>query len=77
MNLTFIGSNALARLAGVSGSTASAFFTERFHGHVKYRALCRDAGKLAAALKLLNGGYSPHDLYGVHPPGEGGRGDDE
>lgn len=71
-----IGNNELARLAGVSESTASAFFNEKFQGHIKYRALCRDAGKLAAALKLLNGEFAPHLLYGRRPAGEDDR-DDE
>lgn len=68
-----IGNNQLARLAGVSTSTASEFFQERFQGHGKYKALCRDAGRLGMALKLLNGEYSPHDLYGRRPPGDDDR----
>ncbi len=59
-----IGNNELARAAGVSASTASAFFNDKFQGHTKYKALCRDAGKLAAALKLLNDEFSPHVLLG-------------
>jgi hypothetical protein len=65
LNLDPIGNNELAKAAGVSPSTASAFFNDRFQGHTKYKALCRDAGKLAAALKLLNGEFSPHHLLGA------------
>jgi hypothetical protein len=68
-----IGNNALARLAGVSESTVSAFFKERFKGHAKYRALCNDSSHLVAALRMLNGEYSPHLLYGDRLPGEGER----
>jgi hypothetical protein len=63
LNTDPVGNNALAKAAGVSPSTASAFFTDQFKGHAQYRALCRDAGRLAAALKLLNGEFSPHLLY--------------
>jgi hypothetical protein len=59
-----IGNNELAKAAGVSPSTASAFFNDNFQGHTKYKALCRDAGKLAAALKLLNGEFAPYHLLG-------------
>jgi hypothetical protein len=77
LNLEPIGVNELARRAGVSGSTTSAFFEKEFRGHDQYRALCiRSASQLAAALKLLNGEYSPHHLYGARPPGEGEH-DDE
>ncbi len=62
-----IGNNELANAAGVSPSTASAFFEKEFQGHTKYRALCRDVSKLAAALKLLNGEFAPHTLYGSQP----------
>src|SRR5262249_5272125 len=56
-----IGNNELARQAGVSDSTASAFFNNEFEGHTRYKALCRDLGRLVAALKLLNNEFSPHD----------------
>jgi hypothetical protein len=59
-----IGNNELAKAAGVSPSTASAFFNDKFQGHTKYKALCRDAGKLAAALKLLNDEFAPYHLLG-------------
>jgi hypothetical protein len=76
LNLEHIGNNDLAKAAGVSRSTASSFFFNEFEGHTKYRALCRDSGRLAAALKLLNNEFSPHDLYGRRPTGEDDR-DDE
>jgi hypothetical protein len=66
-----IGNNELARTAEVGTGTASAFFTEEFGGHDQYRALCRESGALAAALKLLNGEFSPKILYGRQPPNEG------
>jgi hypothetical protein len=71
-----IGNNALARMAGVDRSTASDFFKNKFLGHEKYRALCLDTGKLVAALKILNGDFAPHILYGTKPPGEGQRDED-
>ncbi|TWU28410.1 hypothetical protein [Bythopirellula polymerisocia] len=77
LNLEPAGSNELARLAGVSVSTASAFFSKEFGGHTKYRAICADATSLIAGLKLLNQEFSPHDLYGGKPPGEVEREDDE
>jgi hypothetical protein len=76
LNLEPIGNNELAKLAGVSPSTASAFFNEKFHGHGKYQAVCRDAGKLVDSLKALNGEFSPYELYGRRPHGEDDR-DDE
>jgi hypothetical protein len=75
LNLAPIGNNDLARLAGVSPSTASAFFNEEFQGHAKYKALCPDSARLVAALKLLNNEYSPHDLYGRRPADEDDRDD--
>jgi hypothetical protein len=66
-----ISNNELARQADVAPSTASAFFMGQFQGHDKYRALCRKKGDLATALKLLNGEFSPHILFGHTPPGEG------
>jgi len=73
LNLEPIGNNALAKAAGVSPSTASAFFNNKFQGHTRYKALCRDAGRLAGALKLLNGEFSPHILYGRRPAEDGGE----
>ena len=73
LNLEPIGNNELAKAAGVSALTASAFFNNEFEGHTKYRAVCRDAGGLADSLKALNGEFSPHELYGRRPPGEDDR----
>jgi hypothetical protein len=73
LNQEPIGNNELARLADVSESTASAFFKHEFKGYAKYRAICRDAGRLADSFKALNGEFSPHDLYGRRPPGEDDR----
>ena len=71
LNLEPIGNNKLAKLAHVANSTASAFYRDEFEGHTKYRALCGDATRLVAALKLLNQEFSPHHLFGGEPPGEG------
>jgi hypothetical protein len=81
LNLEPIGNNELARLAEVSESTASAFFNNEFNqgesgGYGTYRVICRDSGRLADSLKVLNGEFSPHHLYGRTPPGECER-DDE
>jgi hypothetical protein len=70
-----IGNNELAKAAGVSNSTASAFFNNEFEGHTKYKVLCRDSGQLAVALKVLNGDVSPHHLYGRRPANEDDRND--
>jgi hypothetical protein len=75
LNLAPIGNNELATAAGVSPSTASAFFNDKFQGHAKYKALCRDSGQLLVALKLLNNEFAPHDLYGRRPAGEDDRDD--
>lgn len=78
LNLEPIGSNELARLAHVSNSTASVFFNKEFNGGDKgglamYRAICRNAGRLADSLKALNGEFAPHDLFGRRPAGEDDR----
>jgi hypothetical protein len=65
LNLVPIGNNELAKAARVSAATASAFFSDKFQGHTKYKALCRDAGKLTAALKLLNDEFAPYHLLGA------------
>jgi hypothetical protein len=65
LNLEPIGNNELARAAGVSASTASALFKDKFHGHTKYKAICRDARNLAVALKLLNDEFAPYLLLGA------------
>ncbi len=64
LNLEPIGNNKLAKMAGVSASTASAFFNEKFEGYAKYKAICRNAGKLATYLKLLNDEFAPYHLLG-------------
>jgi hypothetical protein len=68
-----IGNNELARLAKVSESTASAFFTKEFGGHTKYQAVCLDEMRLVTSLKLLNQEFSPWLLFGKRPPDEGDR----
>jgi len=74
LNLEPIGNNELAKAAHVSPSTASAFFNDKFGGHTKYKAICRDPGALAVVLKLLNNEFAPHHLYGyLQPPSEGDR----
>ncbi len=81
LNLEAIGNNELARLAKVDKSTASDFFNNEFNrrekgGYAKYRVICRDAGRLADSLKALAGEFSPYDLFGQRPPGEGERNDE-
>jgi hypothetical protein len=71
-----VGNNVLAREADVDPATASVFFKKEFGGHDKYKVKCRDLATLILSLKLLNGEFSPHDLYGRRPPGENDR-DDE
>jgi hypothetical protein len=77
LNLEPIGNNELARQADVWPSTASAFFNYKFKSHQQYRAICRDAGKLADALKVLNDDFSPYELYGRRPADEEDRDEDE
>lgn len=71
LNPMHVGNNELAKKAGVSPSTASAFFNAQFDGHTKYKAICRDSGKLAAALKMLNGEFAPSVFLGIDPPEKG------
>lgn len=73
LNLEPIGNNELARQAGVSESTTSAFFKKEFKGHLKYKRTCSDATQLVTALKLLNQEFSPYHLFGGNPPGEADR----
>lgn len=70
LNTEPIGCNELARQADVSQSTASSFFKSQFKSHTAYKVVCRDAGRLADYLRLLNGEFSPHELYGRNPPNE-------
>jgi hypothetical protein len=73
LNLEPIGNNELARRAEVDQATASFFFRQKFNGHGKYKAACADASVLVAALRLLNGEFPPHLLYGGKPPDEAER----
>jgi len=73
LNLESIGNNQIAMLAGVSTSTASAFFEKEFKGYAKYATTCRDASRLADSLKILNDEFSPHYLYGRRPINEEDR----
>src|SRR5262249_26775357 len=50
LNLEPTANNELARQADVAPSTASAFFKKEFDGYRKYRAICRNAGRLADSL---------------------------
>jgi hypothetical protein len=65
LNQEPIGNNQLARAARVSPSSASTFFIDKFQGHTNYKTLCRDAGHLTAALKLLNDEFAPYHLLGA------------
>lgn len=71
-----VGNNQLARMARVSQSSVSDFFTRQFHGYSTYRLYCKDVARLVASLKLLNDEFSPFHLYGGSPPIEGAT-DDE
>jgi hypothetical protein len=76
LNLDAIGCRALAQQAKVGLASASRFFDKHFKGHKKYRNhVCADKAKLITALKMLNQEFSPCDLYGAKPPGEGERDD--
>jgi hypothetical protein len=77
LNQEPIGNNELARVAKVAKRTASAFFQKEFKGHAKYKAICADANRLISALKMLNGEFSPHILYGDKPPEQAPAFDDE
>jgi hypothetical protein len=70
LHLEPIGNNELARQIEVSESSVSRFFEKEFKGHSKYQAICTNASQLVIALKMLNGEYSPHILYGAKPPAE-------
>lgn len=76
LNQEPVGNNALARLAGVSVSTASAFFEKEFGGLKKYKAICSDVSRLITALKLINQEFSPLLLFGAKPADEGEREDE-
>lgn len=70
LNTEPIGNNKLAELAGVDSASASRFIKKEFGGPTSYQTVCRDPGRLAECLKILNGEFSPHNLYGRCPPGE-------
>jgi hypothetical protein len=82
LNVAPVRNNELARQAGVSTSTAKAFFDQAFggpereRGHAKYMVVCRDPGRLAESLKVLNGEFAPHELYGRKPADEDERDED-
>jgi hypothetical protein len=82
-NLEPIGVNELARQAQVAPASVSAFFDKEFggsdhkNGHRNYKVVCRNVGRLLDSLRVLNGDFSPDDLYGRQPPGEDARDEDE
>jgi hypothetical protein len=63
LNTKPVGNNELARLAGVSESTASDFFKKEFKGFNKYRYKCQNTGALCNALKALRGEFTPAELF--------------
>ena len=67
LNTEPIGSNALAKQAGVSSGSTSSFFAENFGSHVKYTHVCRTPATLAAYLKAVNAGFSPWVTFGEVP----------
>lgn len=79
LNTEPISINELARQAGVSTSTAKAFFDKEFggkekeDGHAKYKVVCMNAGRLADSIKAIRGELRAHDLYGRQPAGEDNR----
>jgi len=75
-NFEPIGNNKLASLARVVPATASAFFKKEFRGYAPYAKQCERPTEFIATLKMLNGEFSPHHLYGRRPPGEDNRDDD-
>jgi len=70
LNLELIGNNELAKMAGVSISSASRFFMNEFKGHSKYRALYNDTHRLVVALKALNSEFWPYEFYEARTPDE-------
>jgi len=69
-NVEPIGNNALARLAEVANSTASAFLKKQFGGRSEYSRACADSCVLRSALKLLNQEYAPFHILGHEPTSE-------
>jgi hypothetical protein len=73
LNQDPIGSNELARLAGVGTATALRFFEKWFKGYAKYRSICvRDVSKLIDTIKAMRGEFIPSNEpnYGAAPPAE-------
>ena len=82
LNQEPIGVRPLALMADVDPSTVTDFFNRKFdnggkEGRAKYRAICRDSGRLADSIRALRGEFAPHDLYGRRPSGEDDRDDEE
>lgn len=76
-NLVPIGVRPLARKIEVSESTVSGFFKVQFTSHARYKSICRnEQGLLVASLKMLNGEYPAHILFGGVPPSEQEREDE-
>ncbi len=73
LNLEPVGSNALARKAGVGTGSASRFFANQFKGWAKYKVLCGDPKRLITALKLLNDEFRPFLLDSARTPAEAER----
>jgi hypothetical protein len=71
LNSEPIGVRKLAELAEVSASSASEFLKKEFAGYQKYCQRCRDTRRLSFDLKVLNGEFSPHQLYGSSPEDQG------
>lgn len=71
LNCEPIGVNAIGRLAGVTGASASRFFNKEFKGQLHYKQMCHNNTKLITALKMLNQEFSPHALNDLNRVGEG------
>ena len=69
LNLEPMGVQKLSRTAKIAASTVSKFFEKNFGNHAKYISACMDPPRLGAALKLLNGEFSPQVLLGDDPLG--------
>ena len=59
LNTTPVKVRELAEKANTVPSTASAFFKREFEGYKAYVRRCNDEAGLSAALKLLNGDFTP------------------
>jgi hypothetical protein len=82
-NLEPMGVNELARQANVAASSVTGFFNSQFggrereDGHYNYKVVCMHPARLAESLKVLDGGFSPHELFGRNPRNEGNWDEDE